>query len=549
MTEGFDVVIVGSGAGGGALALTLAQAGCRVLVLERGPRIERADYGDDELAIRGGFFTPDPAVDPHMVVTRTTSQAHPTTLGWTACCVGGATVHMGGYLYRFHPDDLRLASRCGEHEEVADWPYTYEELEPYYGRAEWEVGVSGQAGSNPFEGARSRAYPLPPVRRHPASAVLEEACRQRGWHPFPTPRAVNSVPYQGRPACVYCRVCAGYGCPVGARGSSQEALLPRAEATGLCQVRCGSQVTEVIADGRGKVTGCRYFDISGREHWTPARVVCISCSAVESARLLLLSRSKRFPHGLGNGNGLVGRHLQFHAVTMGEGLFRVSSRAELGLEDPHPFLGTSVMDHYFLDERISGFGKGGLLRFGLADGSPVTRAQLLATAGGRLRYGEDLMRGLREFFLEMRAVMFEFSHDFLPNRHTYVTLDPEVRDPHGVPVARIHLDLPGHHRRVGRWMAERALGVLEELGAEQVAASVVGGTSSYLVHGTCRAGRDPRTSVLDPFCRVHDVPNLYVVDGSFMPTSGGAPPTLTILANSFRVADHILERARRGDLG
>jgi hypothetical protein len=265
---------------------------------------------------------------------------------------------------------------------------------------------------------------------------------------------------------------------------------------------------------------------------------------VESARLLLLSKSSRFPDGLANGNGRVGRHLQFHGVTMGEGRFLRDRHPELSLDDPHPFIGRSLMDHYFLPDGVSDLAKGGLIRFDMSLPTPVAAAQALALGDERPVWGLELKRRLRRYFRDQRAIHFEVFHDFLPNAGTWMELDPEVRDKWGLPVARIHLDLPLHHRLAGEWVADRAFEILDDLGAEELSLADLGGTSRYLVHGTCRAGHDPETSVLDAFCRTHEVPNLYVVDGSFMPTSGGAPPTLTILANSFRVAEHIAKRFR-----
>ena len=529
----YDAILVGSGAGGGALAFALAGAGQKVLVLEKGPRFSRHDYRHQPGGLTPGQFVPSVETDPHTVSTRRTTTPLRTNLGWISSCVGGGTVHMGAYFYRFHPDDFRMVSRFGPYEQNADWPYSYDELEPYYSAAEWAVGVSGLAGSDPFEGKRSRPYPLPPLEAHSFAPALEAACQRRGLHPFPTPRAIASRPYEGRPGCAYCDRCASWGCPVGARGTSQEALLARAEASGLCQILPDSHVFEITTDTRGQATGVRYFtrDEHGelREEQALARMVFVCASAIESARLLLLSRSPLFPDGLGNEHGLVGRHLQFHAVSMGQALFELgSSDAAALLGDPHPFLGRSVMDHYFLPEGISDLAKGGVLRFGMAPQVP---------GGPGLAPNEN-----------QRLLYFEAFHDFLPNAGTYVELDTEVKDQFGLPVAHIHLDLPAHHRRAGRWLADRAFDVFEDLGALEGLTTDVGGTSSYLVHGTCRAGKDPATSVLDPFCRVHALPNLYVVDGSFLPTSGGAAPTLTILANALRTADHVLERSRRGEL-
>lgn len=543
-----DAVILGSGAGGGPLALALSEAGLDVLVLEKGPRHRREDYPGDEIGqARKRPFVPKLSEDPHTVVTPKTTKPILTELGWIALCVGGGTVHMGSYLYRFHPEDFRLRSRFGPYEEIADWPFGYDELEPYYARAEREVGVAGLGGLTPFEGPRSAPYPLPPLDSHPLARHIEDACRRRGLHPFPTPRAINSLPYQGRPACSYCDSCGGYGCRTGAKGSTQEALIPRAEQTGRCEVRTGCMAKEILVGRDGRATGCVYVDADGAEHEVRARAVFVCCSAIESARLLLLSRSPRFPDGLANGSGLVGRHLQFHGVTMGQASFRIDRNPALPLRPWHPFLGVSVMDHYFLPEGVSDFPKGGIFRFDMSPAHPLAAAGRLATSGPPL-WGMDLKRRLREEVQDRRAIFFEVFHDFLPNDRTFVDLDSEVRDKWGLPVARIHLDVPPHHRVAGRWVFDRACEVLDDLGAEDFSTISLGGTSSYLVHGTCRAGLDPRTSVLDPWCQAHEVPNLYVVDGSFMPTSGGASPTLTILANSFRVADHVVARWRAGDL-
>lgn len=548
-----DAVIVGSGAGAGPLALRLSQAGWNVLVLEKGPRYTPADYRHDELlfAERPGFWTPRVEDDPHVLVDHTAGDARPvlSTLGWIACCVGGGTEHMGATLYRFHPDDFRLRRRFGEYLEVADWPYGYDELEPWYAMAEWEVGISGEGGANPHEGPRSRPYPMPPLPCHPLAARLDEAARRLGVHAFPTPRAINSRPYGGRPACSDCDFCAGYGCPTGARGTSGWALLARAEATGRCTVRANAMVTEVTVGRDGLASGCVYLDAEGTEHRVRARLVCVCASAVESARLLLRSRSPRFPQGLANGSGRVGRHLHLHAASAGRGRFRRDRHPAALLDARTSILGRSVMDHYFLPAGVSDFPKGGLLRFDMERPNPIGGAQRAARGeDGRLLWGEPLARRVREHFRDWREVEFEVFQEFIPNAGTRVELDPAVTDRWGLAAARLHLFEPEHHRRAGAWVTERGLELLRAAGADEVAARGIGYTVKVMAHGTCRAGTDPATSVLDGFCRAHEVPNLFVVDGSFIPTAGGAPSTLTILANSFRTAAYILDRAPTGDL-
>jgi choline dehydrogenase-like flavoprotein len=546
-----DVLIVGSGAGAAPLALRLSQAGFDVLVLEKGPRHQREDFRHDELAmaLHPHLWQPSVDDDPHVLVEAANGgEPTPDTLGWIGRCVGGGSAHATASLYRFHPDDFRLRERFGEFEEVADWPYRYADLEPFYCRAEWEAGVSGAGGVNPHEGFRSRPYPMPPLRSHPFTGEMEAACRALGLHAFPTPRGVNSRPYGGRPACSYCDFCVGYGCPTGARGGAMEALLPRAEATGRCRVRPGCMVREVTVDSTGRATGCIYLDGAGTEHRVRARVVCVCCSAVESARLLLLSTSPRFPHGLANGSGLVGRHLQLHAGSAGRGRFR-SERVPHWSQGRAAQLGRSVMDHYFLPPGVSALPKGGLHRFDVAEVHPMAAAHAVAFAGeGAPLWGTELRSRLHEHFHDWRDVEFEVFHDFVPNHGTYVDLDPRVRDRWGLPAARVYLREPEHHRTAGRWLVERGLEILGEMGADELVPRGAGYTSRVMAHGTCRAGADPRRSVLNAFCQAHEVPNLFVVDGSFMPTSGGAPSTLTIMANAFRVADYLVSRARTRDV-
>lgn len=547
-----DVIIVGSGAGGAPLALHLSLRGYDVVVLEKGPRYLRSDYTHDEprLAIKSAGFLPALADDPHVVIDHSAQNPspRPSMLGWIACCVGGGTAHMSGSFYRFRPEDFCVRTTFGSFEENVDWPYGYEDLEPYYGEAESLVGVSGAAGTNPFEVHRSRQYPMPPLADHPVAASFDRACGQLGLTPFPTPRAINSIPHAGRPACSYCSFCSGFGCPTGARGSTQEALLPRAEQTGRCEVRADAMVRSITLNSAGRASGCIYFDSAGTEHFLRASIVCVCCSAVESARLLLMSTSPAFPNGLANGSGLVGRHLQFHSGSTGRSRFRYDSHPNEALSDRRP-LQRSLMDHYFLPKEVSVFPKGGVHRFDFAISWPIRTAFHVAFNGrdGAL-WGKALKARLKSYFAEARGIDFEVFHDFIPNRSTYVELDPIVTDRWGLPVARIHLAQPEHHQVAGKWLVDRGLEVLDRMGGIDLSIAGTGYVNGVMTHGTCRAGTHRRTSVLNQFCQAHEIPNLFVVDGSFMPTSGGAPSTLTIIANSLRTARYIIHRAKSGDL-
>src|SRR5262245_30622858 len=248
MQQTYDALVIGSGAGGGPLAARLAAAGWRVLLLEKGPFRRREEYVQDEVAaLWRDFFVPSPAEEPHILVQASDPRPQPTYLGWIGNSVGGGTVRMGAFFYRFHPSDFQMASRFGPYAALADWPYDYADLEPFYAQAECDCGISGIGidGSSASEGIRAARYPLPPLDAHPLTASLEDACRRLGWTPFRTPRAILSRPYGDRPACSYCGLCAGFGCRTGARSSVQETYIAQALATGNCELRANAMVRAI----------------------------------------------------------------------------------------------------------------------------------------------------------------------------------------------------------------------------------------------------------------------------------------------------------------
>src|SRR5579883_1620 len=235
-----DAVIIGSGAGGAPVALELANAGLRVVLLDKGRRHRDEEFDHDEIEMcRRTFFVPSVTDEPHTVRHGDAAPATPTSDGWISNIVGGGTVHMAGYFHRLHPVDFRLRLTLGEipNSTVVDWPIHYSDLEPHYCRAEREIGVSGVARAHPFEEPRSADYPLPPLNENAFARRIDAACARLGFHPFPTPRAIVSRSYRGRPACMFCALCASYGCEIGAKSSTLVSLIPAAEATGRCEVR------------------------------------------------------------------------------------------------------------------------------------------------------------------------------------------------------------------------------------------------------------------------------------------------------------------------
>jgi choline dehydrogenase-like flavoprotein len=549
-----DVVVIGSGAGGAPVALALAQAGARVVVLEKGPYYTLRDFVHDEVAIcLRDFWAPYPNEDPHTIIRGDEARSRRTRDGWTGVCVGGATVHMSGFTYRFKESDLRLATRTGgiADADLADWPISLDELAPYYDLVEVKLGVSGRAGTNPFDPPR-RPYPLPPIKPHPAAQLVDEAARGLGYHPFPTPRAILSRAYGRRPPCNLCGFCGEYGCENASKSSVLATLIPEAEATGRCEIRPRAMVARILVDARGRASGVEYWDAAGQLHEVAARVVVVAASAIETARLLLLSQTQRFPNGLANGSGLVGKNLTFSTFGKATAIFdRGALVARLGARDMElPFLQRSIQDDYWMEKSGLVLPKGGTYNFILHHVNPINAAVRLFKDSDNALWGQALKDRIHQYSHDELWMEVEIFGEFLPWKGVFVDLDPDVKDRWGMPVARIHLKHHPADVATSTAMVKKGIEIFRAMrpAPTRVTAWTWGTTTFHLQHGTCRFGDDPSRSVLDRNCQAHDVPNLYVTDGSFMPTSGGVPATPTILANSFRVADAIRARFLKREL-
>ncbi len=539
-----DFVVVGSGVGGATVARELSRAGFSVVVLEQGPYLRSEDFRHDELAVtRLEALTNDHRRQPNTFrqTEQETAVLRP-AVGYGRV-VGGGSVHFTGNYWRFHEVDFIERSLKGPIAGTGfdDWPITYADLEPYYSKVEWEMGVSGLAGANPFDPPRSRPYPLPPLPIKSTGVLAERAAKALGWHAFPAPLAILSQPYRGRAACVQCGFCEGFGCEMGAKSSALVTMIPEAEATGKCEIRPNSYVRKVEVDNRGRVTGVKYFDARKREVFQRARAVVLSANGAETPRLLLLSKHNRFPDGLANGSGLVGRHLMFNGGAFTAGVFPGQVNGYRGVVTSRV-----IQDIYELDPALGLAGGGGFdFRW---DAQPIGFA--LWGLGDRApRWGADYKRMVREYFNRTAYVLAHATS--LPVPTNSISLDPTIKDAWGLPALRMTFSMHPNDRRLTRWLIGQCFRLLDAAGATEKWAFPADEGPYPQVHllGTCRMGNDPATSVVDRDHRAHDVPNLFLVDGSSFVTSGRGQPTMTIQALAFRAADQMIRLARAGELG
>jgi choline dehydrogenase-like flavoprotein len=542
-SQAVDFVMGGWGGAGGVCARAPARAGLSVVVLEQGPRLNPADFEHDELKYwYAGGITNDSVHSPQTF--RADAAQKPTqplvrpSLVY-ARAVGGTTLHYTANYWRFREIDFRERTVLGAIPGTgfADWPLSYAELEPYYTKVDWEIGVSGLAGVNPFDSPRSRGYPMAPLPVKSSGVLFERGARKLGLHPVPAPLAINSSFYNGRPGCVHCGFCHGFACEVMAKASTLTTVIPQAEATGNCEVRANSYVSRIEHDKRGRVTGVHYFDAERREHFQRARAVVLAANGAETPRLLLNSASPAFPQGLANSSGMVGKHLMFNYTSVARGLFEHELNEYKSVQ-----VSRILFDFYDSDPKRGFYGGGGLdARIGP---QPTIWAQ--RNAGEGPGWGAALKERLREFPRSMQVACHGTS---LPLESNNVTLDPQLKDAWGIPAIRVTYRDHPDDLATARFLQDRGAEILDAAGALRVTKAPVT-ESNFGLHllGTCRMGDDRATSVVDRHHRSHDVPNLFVCDGSSLVTSGRGQPTMTIQALAFRAGEHIAAFARKNQI-
>jgi len=519
-----DVCIVGAGLVGGLMAYELARRGLKVVVLEAGPRYnlqERTAYMQDLVMgrIRGPAFASDL---PERDVYSNAGEVEYPVNDLRVKAVGGSTLHWGGQALRFIESDFRLKTLYGIAE---DWPISYDDLEPFYVKAERALGVAGAADS-PYASRRSADFPLPAFPFSAGDKVFQDACQKLGIVAHSIPWARNSVPYQNRPACAAFATCDTYRiCPIAAQYTSENHL-ELAVATGNAKVTANANVVRLLTDRLKRVTSAVYMSRDKKEGEQKARMFVLAAHTVETTRLLLLSESSQFPHGLANGSGTVGKNFMEHPAIGVSGMlkqkvfpYRIGFPTAETLQfcnpkNRHERAGTKLEFHNYR----------GPTPFGIA-----------ASSGN---WGQALADEVRESFGHHISV--EATIEQLPDPGNTVSLDPTLRDCFGDPAPRIAYYFGAYEKTALETATKLARGILTAAGVERIEGEAQHGFGAHPM-GTCRMGNDPASSVVNRDLRAHEVPNLYVVGSSVFVTGSSLQPSLTIAALAIRAAEHIAQ--------
>jgi choline dehydrogenase-like flavoprotein len=517
-----DVLIVGAGASGAALAWSLAETRMNVLCLEQGDWMDPSKYpstrNDWELRILGDFgLSPNTRGRPEdYPVNDEDSPIAPSMFN----AVGGSTVLWAAHFPRFRPSDFKVKTLDGL---ADDWPLDYERLEPYYALNDRMMGVSGLAGDPAYP---PKEVPLPPVPLGKLGITVAKGFNKLGWHWWPSDSAILTQPYEGRDACVNAGPCIT-GCAQGAKASTDVTYWPVAVRRGVTlETRC--RVREITVADNGMADGVIYYDAAGVERKQKAEVVVLACNGIGTPRLLLNSQSKLFPDGLANRSGLVGKNLMFHPYARVTGIFDEPLE---GFKGP---MGCCIMSQEFYETDLSrGFARG--YSFEILRGLGPVSTALYGMASGDVPWGADHHRAYGELFDRM-AGMVVICED-LPESHNCVTLDPKLVDAHGIPSPKVTYRLSENSSKMLEHGVARAKEVLEAAGAKRTVAEPLLQIAGWHLMGTARMGTDSSNSVVNEWGRCHDVRNLFIIDGSIFATAAGVNPTSTIQALALYIAD------------
>jgi gluconate 2-dehydrogenase alpha chain len=549
-----DAVVIGLGAAGGIMAKELSVAGMKVVGLELGPFRRTADFQyHDELRfeVRQELLQPKISETPMQLRIDANSPAG-AFLPWTISVgVGGGSVHYGTWNWRMLPHHFRIlsditkrygASAIPAGSNIVDWPISYDDLAPMYDKVETELGISGKAGNingtiqpggNPFEGPRSKDFPLPPLLQATSSRMFATAAAAMGYKVFPTPSGIISQDYNGRPGCNYCGFCSSYGCHVGAKSSTLVTVIPVGLATGNLEIRTGCRVVKINNDG-SRATSVNYIDQAGVQQEQPASLIILSNYTWEVVRVLLMS-------GL-NKNGMVGKYFMAHQYNITTGFF------DNTITNVSPGAGGSVntIDEFNGDN----FDHTGL---GFIEGASITSlgggTHGIGGAGnvppGTPAWGSGYKTALKKYYGRNTGLIAQLPN--LPYEANFLDLDPNVKDAMGLPVIRITYNGYDNEVKAATYLQNKQEAILKQMGANVTV------RGSYLVPpatnhevGGARMGDDPTKAVVNRYGQSHELPNLFVDSGAIFPTYFGYNPTNTIEALSFWEANYIKTETKTG---
>lgn len=540
-----DFVIVGSGSAGGIIAKELSTKGFEVVVLEQGPYRKPSEFTHDEIDVLLNNGLGDGPAENGQTFRDDESKEAVSPRGQSvaqyASTVGGSSVHFTANFWRLRESDFNERSKWGpiEGTNFADWPISYEELEPYYTRVDWEIGVSGAPGPN--DSFRSRPFPMPPMEINSSGVLMEKGALAVGLTPQVEPHAILTRTHNGRAPCIKCGYCMFFGCEVGAKSSTLAAMIPQAEASGNCEIRANSAVFRIATGDDGKVDEVLYFDVDGNEQAQKAKAVIVCGNGAETPRLLLMSASEQHPDGLSNSSGFVGRNLMFNAHSVSMGNFKHQLNGYKGVQ-----VTRIVHDFYETDETRGFYGGGGIDARAFLSATPILHT-LTSLPPDAPRWGGEFKDTIGHTYTRQMALAS--GNTSLPMDRNNITLDPKNTDQWGRPSIRVTYKDHPDDLAMATFLQEKALSILDAAGAVKswgwpVQPAING---NHLL-GTCRIGDDPATSVVDRYHRSHEVKNLFICDGSSMVTSGRGQPTMTIMALAFRAAEHIAKAASAGDI-
>ena len=506
-------VVIGSGAGGGTMANQLAQNGIKVVCLEAGKRMAMSDIVNDDDVMFGKFTWLDERIGE--------AGALPDFPVWTCKTVGGSTMHWTAATPRLQAHEMQAKSTYGliDGANLVYWPIRLEELSPYYAKAELMLGVTGTNGIPHLPGSNNYK-------------VLEAGARNLGYKDIDTNNmAINQQPRDGRGGCLQLGFCSS-GCATGAKWSTLYTEITSAEKTGNFELRSECMAVRLLADADNRVTGVQYLDATGTTRIQKARFVCVAGNAPETTRLLLNSRTDRFPEGLANSSGQVGRNYMRHVITALVGIMP---------GEVHFYKGAQVAG-VVRDETRHDPGRGfhGGFQLHTVNFTPAFLANTMLPG----KWGKEFT-DVMEQYRNLAAVMI--MGEDLPVPDSRITLHPQRKDQYGLPVTVVHYQHHSNNRAMINYAMDRARKMFESLGATRLFDLVDVFPATHNM-GTARMGEDPATSVCDRWGRTHDIGNLYISDGSLFPTVGCENPTITIIALVLRQAEHILDKITHNEL-